>query len=135
MILAHFRRVEPDLDLHILRDREERRKTGSVTSTFARFRERIDVGIVAVAGIRETLQQLIIDVAHVPKPRAVRATPVTRCALGDVDERLEVTVPTLKSPSVASTTRLIPSLMNVSCASLIRPFDALRSVGRSEPPA
>jgi hypothetical protein len=56
------RRIELNLDLHVLRDRDERR-AGLINQHAARFRERIDIGIIAVPSINEFFEPCVVQVS------------------------------------------------------------------------
>ena len=59
---ATFARVEVHLELHVLRDANER--PALIHEQLLRLVECVDIGVVAVAVIREFLEHLVLVVPH-----------------------------------------------------------------------
>ena len=84
----HRRGVELHLDLHVLRDGHERGGR-FLEQHLARLRQRIDVGGVAVAMLREALHQRVVVVAH-PETEHRERDPALALARDVVLERVGV---------------------------------------------
>ena len=116
-IRSDARRIELDLNLHVLRDRDQR-AAHLLHENFARLIERIEIGVVAVSFVgqllhRRVLQIVVADTEHAQKHAALRF-------LFDQPNQIALirSTPTLKSPSVARMTRFTPPLMKFSAAVL-----------------
>ena len=83
-IFADLRRVELDLDLHVLGDRDEVR-AALLHQHLLRFGKAVDVAGIAVAVLGEALHQRIVEIAA-PKPQHAEEDPLV--ALG-LDKGLE----------------------------------------------
>src|SRR5262245_37068720 len=107
-------RVELDLDLDVLCDRDER-VTGFLDEHLPGFVQRVEIGVVPVPAIRQLLHRRILDVAGADASTE-RKMPLARFSSISLVKSPWFVTPTLKSPSVARMTRLMPPLKNCSCA-------------------
>ena len=81
-------RVELDLNLHVFGDGIQRR-THLIDQHLTRLAQRIDVGVVAVAVVRELLHQMVVVVAGPEAQRRERHTGLA-FFFGEILQRLEV---------------------------------------------
>ncbi len=121
--------IELDLDLHVLGDREQRR--GQLGDEhLARFRQRVDVRVVAVAGIGQPLQQLIVVVARAEAERRERHT-AGALPLGHVDERFVVDDADVEV-AVGREHDAVDAVLDLRIVrELVRALDAFGAIGRA----
>ena len=94
-------------------------------------RERIDVGVVAVALVGELLHRRVLEVAHAEAEHRQDDAACRACPRSGASSSPWSVTPTLKSPSVARITRLTPPLMKCSARHLVGELDARAAVGRA----
>ena len=92
----------------------------------ARLLQRVDVRVVAVAAIGQRLQRAVLQVAAADAEHRQEDAALALRARSAASGRPRLVTPTLKSPSVASTTRLTPPRDEPFAGRLIRQLDAAR---------
>ena len=78
------RRIELDLNLHVLRDRDQR-AVDLLHQHFARFIERIEIGVIAVPFVGQLLHRRVFQVV-VPHPEHAEKHAALRFLLDQPDE-------------------------------------------------
>ncbi len=128
-VLAHPHRIEFDLEFHVLGDREQR-AADLLDQYFARFVDRVDIGSVAVALLRQLLHQRVVVVAHA-EAEAGKRDPTLPLARDKVFQLVRIGDPNVEVAVRRQDHAIDAVLLEVRARQLIGLPDALRACRRS----